>query len=54
MRYRYLEQCAWVIPLKDKKVITITYAFHKILDESNSKPSNIWVHKVSEFYNEIV
>ena len=47
-------KCAWVIPLKDKKIITITNAFHKILDESNFKPSNIWVHKVSEFYNEIV
>ena len=25
----------WVIPLKDKKGITITNAFQKILDESN-------------------
>ena len=40
--------------IKRKKIITITNAFHKILDESNSKPSNIWVHKVSDFYNEIV
>ena len=47
-------KCAWVIPLKDKKIITITNAFHKILDESNFKPSNIWVHKISEFYDEIV
>ena len=47
-------KCAWVIPLKDKEIITITNALHKILDESNFKPSNIWVHKVSEFYNEIV
>ena len=27
----------WVIRLKDKKVITITNAFQKILDESNPK-----------------
>ena len=29
---------AWIIPLKDKKGITITNAFQKILDESNRKP----------------
>ena len=29
---------AWFIPLKDKKRITITNAFQKILDESNRKP----------------
>ena len=42
---------AWVIPLKDKKGITITTAFQKILDESNCKPNKIWVDKCSEFYN---
>ena len=31
-------KCAWVIPLKDKKGITITNAFRKKLDESNSEP----------------
>ena len=34
---------ALVIPLKDKKSITITNAFQKILDESNRKPNKIWV-----------
>ena len=29
---------AWVIPLKDKKGITIINAFGNILDESNRKP----------------
>ena len=42
---------AWVIPLQDKKVITITDAFHKILKESNRKQNKIWVDKGSEFYN---
>ena len=42
---------AWVIPLKDKKGITITNAFQKILDKSNCKPNKIWVDKGSEFYN---
>ena len=30
---------AWVIPLKDKKGITITNAFQKILNESKHKPN---------------
>ena len=42
---------ACVIPLKDKKGITITNAFQKILKESNRKPNKIWVDKGSEFYN---
>ena len=42
---------AWVIPLKVKKGITITNAFHKILNESKHKPNIIWVDKVSGFYN---
>ena len=41
---------AWVIPLKDKKVIAITNAFQKFLDDSNRKPNKIWVYKGSEFY----
>ena len=32
---------AWVIPLADKKGITITNAFQKILEESNRKPNKI-------------
>ena len=42
---------AWVVPLKDKKGITITNAFQKILKESNKKPNKIWVDKGSKFYN---
>ena len=42
---------AWVIPLKDKKRITITDAFQKILEESKYKQKKIWVDKGSEFYN---
>ena len=40
-----------VIPLKDKKGISIVNVFQKILKESNWKPNKIWVHKGSEFYN---
>ena len=42
---------AWVIPLKDKKGITITNAFLNILIESNCKLNKIWVDKGSEYYN---
>ena len=41
----------WVIPLKNKKGITITNAFQKTLHQSNCKPNKIWVDKSGEFYN---
>ena len=42
---------AWVVPLKDKKGISIVAAFQSILKQSNRKPNKIWVDKGSEFYN---
>ena len=42
---------AWVVPLKDKKGVSIVIAFQGILKESNRKPNKIWVDKGSEFYN---
>ena len=42
---------AWVIPIKDKKGVTITNAFQKILKKFNRKPNKLWVDKGSEFYN---
>ena len=42
---------AWVIPLKDKKSISIVKAFQSILKQLNRKPNKIWVDKGSEFYN---
>ena len=41
----------WVVPLKDKKCISIVKAFQIILKQSNRKPNKIWVDKGSEFYN---
>ena len=32
---------AWVVPLKDKKDVSIVNAFQKILDESNRKANKI-------------
>ena len=37
----------WLIPLKDKKGISIANAFEKILKEPNWQPNKIWVDKGS-------
>ena len=42
---------AWVVPLKDKKDVSIVDAFRKILDDSNRKPNKTWLDKGSKFYN---
>ena len=42
---------AWVVPLKDKKGVSIVNAFQSILKKSNTKPNKIWVDKGSEVYN---
>ena len=40
---------AWVIPLKNKKGVTIVNTFQKILDDWKRKPDKIWVYQGSEF-----
>ena len=42
---------AWVIPLKDKKDITIVSAFQKVLNKPDHKPNKKWVGKDSQFHN---
>ena len=44
---------AFVIPLKDKKGISIDNAFNKIIKQSNRKPNKIWVAQGGEFYNNV-
>ena len=44
-------KCTLVVPLKDKKGISIVKAFQIILKQSNRKPNKMWVDKGSEFYN---
>ena len=44
---------AFVIPLKDKKRISILNAFDKIIKQYNRKPNKIWVDQGGEFYNNI-
>ena len=57
-RFRFLlcfidiySKYAWIVPLKDKKVVSIVNAFQSILKKSNRKPNKIWVDKGSEFFN---
>ena len=57
-RFRFLlcvvdifSKYAWVVPLKDKRSVSIVNAFQKILTVSNRKPNKIWVGKESEYYN---
>ena len=42
---------AFVVPLKNKKGVSIVNAFQSILDKSGRKPNKIWVDQGSEFYN---
>ena len=42
---------AWVVPLKDKKGVSIANVFQSIFKKSNRKPNKIWVDQESEFYN---
>ena len=44
---------AFVIPLKDKKGISIVNAFNEIIKQSNRKPNKIWVDQREEFYNNV-
>ena len=44
---------AFVIPLKDKKGISIVNAFNKIIKQSNRKPNKRWVDQGGEFYNNV-
>ena len=44
---------AFVILLKDKKRISVTNGFNKIIKQSNRKPNKIWVDQGGEFYNNV-
>ena len=44
---------AFVIPLKDKKGISIANVFNKIIKQSNRKPNKKWVDQGGEFYNNV-
>ena len=44
---------AFVVPLKDKKGLTIANAFQSILDSSKRKPKKILIDQGIDFYNNI-
>ena len=44
---------AVVVPLKDKKGISIVNAFKKIIKQSSRKPNKIWIDQGGEFYNNV-
>ena len=45
-------KCAWVVPLKNKRGISIVNAFQKITSEG-CKPNKIWVDQGGEFYDKL-
>ena len=47
----FFSKYAWVVPLKDKRRISIVNVFQKIL--SKRKPNKIWVDQGGEFYNNL-
>ena len=44
---------AWVVPLKDKRGISIVNAFQKIISKGR-KSNKIWVDQGGEFYNNLL
>ena len=44
---------AFVIPLENKKGISVTNGFNKIIKQSNRKPNKIWVDQGRAFYNNV-
>ena len=51
---------AWVVPLKDKRGISIVNVFQKIISKGSKteskgrrKPNKIWINQVGEFYNKL-
>ena len=49
MCYYLFSKYAWVVPLKEKKAVSIVHNFKK----SNRKANKIWVDQGSEFYNNV-
>ena len=42
---------AFVVPLKDKREVSVAKAFRKIIKQSGRKPNKMWVDQGGEFYN---
>ena len=46
-----VSEYACLVPLKEKRGISIVNAFENILDSANRKPNKIWVDQGGQFYN---
>ena len=44
---------AWIVPLKDKKRVSIVNAFQKMISHER-KPNKIWVDQGGKFYNKSI
>jgi len=44
----------WLVPLKDKRGVTIATELKKIIKTSGRSPNKLWVEKGKEFYNKNV
>ena len=44
---------AFVNPLKNKKGVSVTNGFNKIIKQSETKSNKIWVDQGGEFYNNV-
>ena len=51
--FHLFSKYAWVVPLKDKRGISIVNAFQKIISEGR-KPYEIWVDQGGEFYSKFL
>ena len=51
MCFDIFSKYAWVVPLKDKKGVSIVNAFQSILKKSSRKSNKICVDEGGEFYN---
>ena len=52
---------AWAVPLREKRGISIVYAFQKIISKGGEaeskgrrKPNKIWLDQGGEFYNKLI
>ena len=48
----FFSKYAWLVPLKDKRGISIVNAFQKIISK-RCKPNKMWVDEGGEFYNKL-
>ena len=48
----FFSKYAWLVPLKDKRGISIVNAFQKIISK-RCKPNKMWVDEGCEFYNKL-